>query len=142
MCYRCDEADSFFNERQRQEAREFVLAGATMLDSLEELKGTDWRQVVRDNADRLDLWSCANCVLGILFDSKADETYEETFEFYDTYLDELCEEIREATYESGYNWFVMNYPDADPIELGFCPDGGNAAMLRETWLEYLGITAS
>ncbi len=142
MCYRCDEFDSFFSERQRQEAREFVLAGATMLDGLEELKGVDWRQMVRDNADRLDMWSCTDCVLGIIFDSKAADTYVETQEVVDLYTGEWREETWFEAYGSGYNWFIMNHPGVDTVELGFCPDGGNAELLRETWLEYLGITAS
>ena len=37
-------------------------------------------------------------------------------------------------FSNGYNWFIMNYPEYDVSELGFCPGQYSASDLRDAWL--------
>lgn len=126
MCYLCNES--------KPTLRYDVESGAAVLDELPELEGIDWRKMVRDNADDLDLWSCRWCVLGIVFDSKSTDTYEDPYDAWNYDTGEWESEIHYEEYGSGYNWFIMNYPEYDVSELGFCPGQYSASDLRDAWL--------
>lgn len=134
MCYLCDQPV--------RSLRGDVENGAAVLDGLPELEGVDWRKMVRDNADRLNMWSCVSCVLGIIFDDKSTDTYAETYDEWDYDSDDWVTETRFEEYDSGYNWFVMSYPEFDTIELGFCPGAYDSSDLRDMWLEYVNTPAA
>lgn len=134
MCYLCDQPP--------RSLRGDVENGAGVLDGLPELEGVDWRKMIHDNADRLNLWSPMSCVLGIIFEDKSTDTYAEDYDEWNYYADEWVTETRFEEYGSGYEWFIQNYPNCDTSELGFCPGWYSAPDLRDMWLEYVSVPAA